>query len=90
MLASVCTNVSSDVPEFEPNTFEKSLSSVARSLLSDVLVESVELEELVEAVVSVDVSLDELSLDVDVPLSELDDVAPMAWASALSAPPRSP
>ena len=73
--------------ELDPNTFEKSLSSVERSLASVELPELDDVEAVVDA--SEDES-DELSLDVELSelLLELD--ALMAWASAFSAPPRSP
>lgn len=91
MSASVWTNVSSEVPEVDPKVLEKSLSSVAISLLSDDVPDVDPVLEVPEVPdESDDVSLDAVSLDVE--LSELADalLAPIAWARAFSAPPRSP
>lgn len=70
---------------------EKSLSRVAISLLSDDVPDVDAVLEVLEVPdESDDVSLDAVSLDVE--LSELVDalLAPIAWARAFSAPPRSP
>ena len=75
------------MPELDPNTLEKSLSSVERSLASDELPELDDVEAVVD--VSEDES-DELSPDVELSELLLELEAPMTWASALSAPPRSP